>query len=187
MESAMRNKNYAFTLIEILAVIAIFSLLLVIVVPAIGNLTTNFEITRQGQTINDHLILARQTAITRNRDVQLRFFQSDDADPKWSLQLWELKPPNNQAEAISRKLPLPDSVILSTPLSPILAKSLSGTLDGATWYALHFRANGRLAAQLNNENNYLTLQTRHASESAPSNYYTLQINPLTGRVTTYRP
>lgn len=187
MKSMMTKNPLAFSLVELLVVVAMVGILLVLVTPAVTSISSNFQVTRQGQIMADNLVLTRQMATTRNRDFELRFFERAGTPPQWSFQLMEVGV-SNTLTPVSRKYVFPEPVILNKSLSPLVTGATStGTTNGATWYALRFRANGRIADSLNNANNYLTIQLWHADAAAPDNYYTLQINPVTGRVATYRP
>lgn len=186
MKSMMTKNPLAFSLVELLVVVAMVGILLVVVTPAVTSISSNFQVTRQGQIMADNLVLTRQMATTRNRDYELMFFETPGADPQWSFQLMEVGT-NNSLKAASRKYVFPEPVILNKVLSPLVTGASTGVTNGATWYALRFRPNGRLADRLDNANNYLTIQLRNSKTNTPDNYYTLQINPVTGRVATYRP
>ena len=166
-------KMRAFSLIELLVVIAIIALLAALVVPAAGSLGGAYSLTRQGQILSDQIVLARQMATSRNRNIEVLLTQSNS---NWSVQLWQLDTAGGAAVAIGRRMAFAENVILDASRSPLITNTLTNTL--------RFRPNGRLAGQMDNSNNFLTLQLRNGSQS---NYFTLQINPATGRVSTFRP
>lgn len=184
------KRRSAFTLVEILTVLAVISLLAIVAVPAVS-MSNGFMLTRQGQILNDQLVLARQMAMTRNRDVELRFIQTQAGSterPVWALQIWQLDP----KKALSNKVVLSDNIVISQGslgLSPILdfLESSSDPGTGDAWRALRYRPNGRTFVRLSNSNNYLTLKLRNDGESTTGNFYTLQVNSFTGRVSAFRP
>jgi len=181
-------KPAAFSLLELLAVIAIIFLLSAFLIPAFNSLGGAYGLTSQGQALNDQFILARQLAMSRNRDIEMRFFQStSNAQTNWATQLWELDTTGTSRAAVGRRMAFAGNLMLNPALSPLLT-GLPGTVtNGETYQALRFRSSGRLAAQIANTNNYLTVQLRQANLANPDNYFTLQINPITGRVSTFRP
>ncbi len=159
----------AFSLIELLVVIAIITLLAALVVPAAGSLGASYSLTRQGQILSDQIVLARQMATSRNRDIVVSLTQSNS---NWTVQLWQFDAAGNATISVGRRIPFAENITVDQSRSPLITNTL------------RFRPNGRLAGQLNNSNNFLTLQLRNGS---PSNYFSLQINPVTGRVATFRP
>lgn len=179
-------KRSAFSLIELLAVMAILAILAVVLAPAISNLAGAYQLTRQGQIVGDQLALARQMAMSRNRDMEVRFYEDAGANgPLWATQIWETDPRSGTKSPASRRLAFPDQIILNPTLSPLLSSIAAIPAGNAT--ALRVRSNGRLAGQVHNTNNYVTLQLRHDGTAPPHNYFTLSINPITGAISSYRP
>ena len=164
----------AFSLIELLVVIAIIGLLAALLVPAIGSLGSASSLTGQGQILSDQIILARQMATSRNRDIEVRLTQ---VNSNWSVQLWQREPAGNVTNAVGRRLAFAENITFDPDRSPLITNAQSTN-------TLLFRPNGRLAGQLDNSNNFFTLRPRQGNQT---NYFTLQINPVTGRVSTYRP
>ena len=74
------NKLRAFTLIELMVVMAIILLVLAFVAPAVSGAFKGNKLTQAMQTVEGGLALARQTAITKNRVVEVRFYAY--ADPE---------------------------------------------------------------------------------------------------------
>ena len=71
----------AFTLIEMIAVMAIIVILATLVVPAAGTMLRGNDLTQAGQDLSGQLGAARQLALTQNRPVELRIYQY--ADPTY--------------------------------------------------------------------------------------------------------
>jgi len=70
-----REGEAAFSLMEILTVIAMLAILTLLVVPSIRGISSSMDLSISGTTMVDTLNLARQTALSLNRPVQVRFFE----------------------------------------------------------------------------------------------------------------
>lgn len=73
------NKLRAFTLVELLVVMAIVGALAVAVVPAMRGISGSVNLTSAAGQIRDSLVLARQTAIARNAPVEVRIYSIAEA------------------------------------------------------------------------------------------------------------
>jgi len=96
---------------------------------------------------------------------------------------------------LGRMQTFPDGVILSSnaTLSPLLTAYTAltstniasrGTVEVAEF---RFRPNGFLAGNITSSNNFITLQNITAKGNPPANYYTIELNPVTGRAAIFRP
>lgn len=186
----------AFTLVELLGVIALIGILLAFIVPAASGTLNSFALTRQGQLLTDQINLCRQMAFTRNQDFELRIVDLPNPPSTsggWGLQIWKTSGTPAPASNLIR---LPDNITLSKDLSPLFRLLESkGSAQGwfqavnsnRPYWPLRFRANGRISDYLGSDN-FLTLCSRHESDLAtPKNFYTIQINPFTGSIGTWRP
>ncbi len=78
--SPSRPLRSAFSLVELIIVIAIIGIIALFVVPAANTIIMGSDITRSAQALTGQLALARQTAVTRNHPVEVRFLRF--ADPE---------------------------------------------------------------------------------------------------------
>jgi len=189
-----------FTLLELLVVLAILLVLAAVTLPAINSAMSGTNLSRAGVTVADTVLRARQEAVARSREVQVRFYNFSSAQAQgWrGIQIFRIEQTaaGRSTVAATRIAFLPEGTIISSnsALSPILFAdpSLQGTTNlsgyGTTSYAgFRYRPTGELSGEVNATNNFLTLQNVTARGNPPANYYTLQINPVTGKVTVFRP
>lgn len=195
MKRAFPLPKSGFTLVEMLAVIAMIGILAALTIPAMTSVSISMNVTRAGQLVGDQIALARQMAVARNRPVAVRFVE-DATDPGFSsVQIWEYDASGDNPKAVRRLERLPDAVILKKELSPVLTEADAaqsgtakfGSAGDRPYKGIRFRANGRVDTSLPMARTYLTVVGRRDAAAVPTNYYTLQISPLTGRVTTLRP
>lgn len=183
-----------FSLVELLIVIAIIGVLATILVPAFSTTVRAFELTRHGQQIADQLSLARQQATSKNAIVEVRFVAAGTND--WlGYQIWQISRDGQTAVPTGRLLKFPDGLMLNSSLSPLLLGS-NVTIEGRTnfpgvgtadYSALRIWPGGRISPPEPRANNYLTLQSRQDSPSSPANFFTVQVDPDSGRITVFRP
>ena len=190
------RRRTAFTLIELMAVMTIMIVLASFAGPAFTSLAVGSRLTRAGQLVADQLYLARQEAVTKNRDVQVRFITIGGTVR--GVQLWRVDdsitgPVTN---AVARMTSLPDGVVVSPDpqFSPLLSAGTTGTMSlppygTVSFISIRIRSNGGTENSITAANNFLTLQNANGTTSGSpgANYYTVQINPITGKVVHYQP
>jgi len=76
-------KARAFSLIEMMVVVAIIAIVATFAVPAVGSVVNNSRLTQAASLLSNQLSYARQYAMTRNRSIEVRFirFQDPEAVP----------------------------------------------------------------------------------------------------------
>jgi uncharacterized protein (TIGR02596 family) len=72
------RRSRAFTLIEVLVVLAIMAIISSLALPAINNAFRSYQLDSTGQIMVNQLSLARQTALSRGHAVQVRFYLLPD-------------------------------------------------------------------------------------------------------------
>lgn len=75
------KQKRAFTLIELLVVAAIIAVLAVAVVPSIRGISTSYSLTSAADQVAGLFNLARQTAVAKNRPVQIRIYKMPASTP----------------------------------------------------------------------------------------------------------
>lgn len=189
----------AFSMIELLAVLTIVIILMAVTGPAVLSSMGGSNINRAGQLIGDKIALARQEALTRNREVQVRFFHwPSGQQPGWrAVQVWRVETSDSQSTQVpvSRLERLPDGIVISELdlLSPLLSADpqVAGTtnISGSpvTYAGFRFQPNGVADDSITATNNFVTVQSANETSPKPKNFYTLQVHPLTGKISVFRP
>ena len=199
----MRQKPHrvsAFSLVEILVVMSIAVTLIALASFGISKLLASAQITQAGQMVMDTISLARQEAVRSNREVQLVFFKlPDGAGTHWrAVQLWSVEETVDGpvVKVISKLQNLPNGVIISedSKLSPLLTAdpTIMGSRDAgdyknAAYKGFRIRPGGSLDKAVTPDTNFITLQRVTETGPKPVNYFTVQINPITGGLRSYRP
>jgi len=202
MDSDTR-KSRAFSLLELLIVIAILAMLSSVTVAGFNSIVASSRMDLAGRIVVDEIALARQMAVSRNENVLLRFqkqprqgtsdavfyriqaFIADKADP-------------SKTNAVKGAALLPEGVALDpdATLSPLL-NSAPGPINEPSSLdrILTFRPNGEMepipGLPFQNLTDWcLTLvPERSLGKPIPEipDFITIQIDPLTSRPRSYRP
>ncbi|MEI6071369.1 MAG: Verru_Chthon cassette protein D [Verrucomicrobiae bacterium] len=200
----------AFSLLELLVVIAIIALLTGLLAPAVSSTTRGSQLIRGGDKALAVLSLARQTALTKNQPVEVRFYQYGDpevpgesasspASGKFrAIQAFKIDD-NGDAKPIGKIETLPTSIIMdsgatlstllgtTTNLSPAPAIPRVGTSYNCC--AFRFLADG--SANLPKTDTwFVTFHNILDSDklgTPPANFITIQIDPANGSMKTWQP
>jgi len=203
----------AFTLAEMLTVLGIILILLVLIVPAVGPLLNSSRINTAGSMLMDELNLARQIALAQNRNVEVRFYRidppagdtgssefrafrsflTDDDDPA-------LAKPLSKVRYLPQQVVFASQGSLSTLLDTARPTLIQGkeTFPQATaatsYVSFLFRSSGGTnlsPVDPPGGNWYVTLHgandPKNSNTGLPSNYFTVQVDAVTGRVRSYHP
>lgn len=190
----------AFTLVELLLVVALMVMLFALIMSATTTLLRSAQLTRGGQMLADEISLARQEASAKNRAVELRIvnlpLHGDDTGWK-AIQLW-ISDESGEMEPMGKLRQLPDSVVIApdASLSPLLeadparrGEAVFGAHGLRPWRGFRMRpGHGMDQGVVTRDNNFLTLVSTPIPEQLPpDNFFVTRINPVTGKVSIHRP
>jgi uncharacterized protein (TIGR02596 family) len=191
---------------------AIMAIILAFAVPATNTILRGNRMTQATQIIVDRLALARQTAITKNRAVEVRFYQFADPEVPGTaasfraLQALEVVKAN-VVLPLEKLQPLPTAIIidsaqsLSSLLDPndphkrtkvtatISSPSLPRVGTNYSYVALRFRPDGSTDL-LPTAEWFLTLHSEVSGDgltTPPANFVTVDIDPVSGTLKFFRP
>jgi uncharacterized protein (TIGR02596 family) len=194
-----------FSLIELVVVLVIMVILLALTAPSLSQAISANRLTSAGEGLLFKVSLAQQIAVTENRPVEIRFYRytAEDLEGFHAYQLFFLNESENEGAPVENPVLFGEGTvsISETALSPLLDIMNSGGLvaaqtepfssRNARYKSIVFYPNGTTNIHAPLRRSYLTLaDPRAAVEGAggtPPNFYTLQIDPVTGRARSYRP
>ncbi len=194
------SKLRAFSLIELLSVIAVMAIVGSMVVPAVSNVLSGIKVTQATQRVMDEIEFARSTALARNCPAEVWFLSEGS---NFSSMRTALLDGPQTSTWVSRVQRLPDGVGFATSarLSNIIgnqqASAPAAGGEGLRGVALRVYPSGRTelvdeaaSGVAPSDPLFLTLGLKRDleanSQTLPVNFATLQVNPVNGRVVTYR-
>lgn len=195
-----------FSLIELLVVVAVIALLATLAVPAFNAITNAGSIEYSADQIAGACALARQTAVSKNRSVEVRFYEVPAEG--WptdfrACQLFEIGE-SGEPTALTKVLTFRQSAIISrdTGLSTLLANSRTKIWTqkdpqvalpraGTTYEcrAFRFRPNGTTDLPVDAKWHLTVVDAKKPGSAAqpPDNFATVWVEPATGAVKILRP
>ena len=198
-------KSEGFSLIEILAVLTIISLLLSMSVMGINRVADATDLTSNGDQILNHLVQARQRALSDNTHVEVRLYPPTESATikQWMLVLAR-QGLENSYSTLQQPLILGESIAISEnkDFSTLIAlrepqndEKLMLTPSGTErkYFSFRFHPDGstNLPLSPNGDTWHLTAASRRDIErnkkALPDNFYTVRVDPFTGAVRSYRP
>ncbi len=198
----------AFTLLELLIVIAILIILAALTIPALNSIGGSTSLSGATQSVTGTLELARQTAVTQNRPVEVRLYKlPEDGQPTAApsdyrgLQIFLVD--DESTNAVAKPVKLSPSVIMTSdaatsslmddtafPEQPAAA-GMNVPPAGSNYRYRSFRYKPNGGTDLPPDKSwFFTLVSKNdpiKANGLPANFATIQIEPLTGRPTVMRP
>jgi uncharacterized protein (TIGR02596 family) len=204
------RRGQAFTLVELLAVMAVMGIMLVLVAPAMNQILRGSNMTQSGQFVSDQLTLARQTAMTTGRTVQVRFYLLPVSSPGSAtnyaaVQCFRMEE-NGTPTALTKMQSLLNRIIFASDAthSTILANTAPTVTGSSTlpaygnqicpYVGFQYLRDGSTdldpSQVATNGGWFVTLVDANKPIPAgglPTNYYSVRVEPLTGHIRAFRP
>jgi len=197
----------AFSLLELLCVIAIIAVLAVATIPSVRGIMDGVNVSGAAAVVEAEISLARQTAMSRNLPVEVRFYKHDDGTGEAWRQVGVLISASSSglssdlwitpAKTLPGNIIMEDSGEFSTILSKATAPPWTGTestsappsVRGKNYVGFRFHPDGTSNLP-SNEAWCLTFKnpfTKSQGEAPAANYVALVLDSLTGRTVSYQP
>jgi len=142
-ENRTLNTFSAFSLIELLVVVAIIGLLMTAAVPALNSVLENGRLTQAATLVVNQFTMARQKASAENKNITLRFIRKDTSSPYDRIQLVTLDSANN-ATPVSRLTTLPMQTAIASDTALTSLVSIGESSANSARDPLHSRTRNRL-------------------------------------------
>lgn len=200
-----KNRQHGFTIVELIIVVAIASMLLAFSTPYVLSSLQATSLTSSGDMLMHKISQAQQRALTENRPVALQFYfyDKEGIEACHAVQLVSVDPVTNVAASLEEPVYWSEgrTVLVSGDLSPVFAEIAPAdkgeaefepfSSRGATFFRVRFYPGGSTSLSVPLRQAYVTLvgsnNYQEEMSEPPSNYYTVQIDPVAGRVRSYRP
>ena len=210
---SLSSREDAFTLVEMLVVMAVIAVLIALVAPVTNGLLRGNLLTQSGETVADQIIAARQAALTNSRTVQVRFYKLPQngagAATNYTGVETVLLEENGQTRQVSKIEQLRNgimfaadgthSTLLVPPGGALTTVSGTETLAGfgkqqCAYVGFQILPNGSTdldpTAAADYGGWFVTLIDANKpvpASGTPNDYYTLRVEALDGHVQTFRP
>ncbi len=196
-----------FTLVEVIVVMVVVTLLLTAATPAIHGMLKSSRLTTAGDALLGRMIEAQQMAVTEDTDVEVRFVETTDHTVPGSqerlrtVELLAFRPPaigdaeDKDLVKTGVRLNLETGLALSqkdkfTSLAKLDYKEGEADEDGEKerYLAFRFRSDGSTDLAPG-DLWFLTLMEESSVDfdEVPPNFYTITLDPITGRLRPMRP
>jgi len=197
------RRSSAFTLVELLAVIAIIGIIAAFTVPAATRILSGSQLGQATSLVVGQLKYARQEALSQNKTIEVRFYKYIDpaapgtTDAIRALQLWQTNS-DGKRTAVGSIQRFPGIVVVGddatiTKLgtdqdsSGLAASEKPRSLPGSFKFkTVQFRPDGSTTLDTASQW-FLTLKNENQPANPPANFATIQIQPLVGSVQVFRP
>ncbi len=132
MKNSESSRNRAFSLIELMVVLGVVGLLLAFAAPNLFSLISSNTLSGEGSLLRNQLTYAQQIAVSRNADVEVRFFKVPDysnAQVEEAFRAFQLYQYNLEGELVpvSTYFKIRSPVVVNENLSTLLDTEANGS------------------------------------------------------------
>lgn len=201
-------RRSALSMIELLAVVAIIAILAALVIPSMRGMSSATDLKSSASLLVDTINLARQTAVSANRPVEVRFIEVPDAnDTALAYRAVVMFVVDDSGSTQEGKITfLRGNVVMSDtdefgtllrglPVAQMPVPTVAQGEKQFNYRYFRFRADGsadllRTAPVGAGDSWHVMLydlRTPPNGKTAPANYINLQLFPDTGRTRTFQP
>jgi prepilin-type N-terminal cleavage/methylation domain-containing protein len=198
---SLSQPRSAFTLIELLSVIAVSALLMTMSAPLLTSVLRSSTLTQAGNKLVDLTALARQTALNKNTITALivvskladssgkqavALVEYDALQKQWTrLGAWERLP--EAVEAVDSPTDKAAATDLASAIAPLNLSLGGASLSSFPYSSLVFYPDGRLATSTAAATNVRKLKVRFTQGNQTDNFYDLDFNTDTSAVRIVQP
>jgi len=195
----LSGRSSGFTVLEVLAVVAIMVIIMAAAIPIVPGLLKASKLRTASNALADYFVLARQTAITRNCRVEVRFYLMKRSEGKNTYSAYRAFTISSEGVAVPlgkiKELDKPIVIAETSAQNTIFrappyegSENLPG-FGSVFYHKFSFLPGGRTDFDPGS-NWFMTLYDGGAGigqDQLPLNYVIMQIDDSTGHVRLYRP
>lgn len=196
----------AFTLVELLVVMTIVIVLGSLSVTGMRSLTTSLGLSSATQALISELTTARQTALSLDETVQVRFYQFPDSTgvtptkEYQAIQSFRTKDgltytPLDKVVYLPPNIMISPNTTYSSPLGSTTATNaattdptlmVNGIGNNYSYVGVNFKSNGTIDPQVSAW--FVTLyEKKYGTTGTPVNFTTVSVDPQNGRLRLFQP
>ena len=187
-------KRNAFSLIELLVVVAIIGILATLSVPAWNAIAEGNRMSSAAQSLSDGLRLARQLALAKNSPVEFRIFNTlpkDGGTSNYCAFAYYQLTDSGTTNQMTRTNFLPSGTVLSTAAnySTLIGPNGPSYSASPAYNSFRFRPDGSTDLNVSSSSQWYVTIVRErdaANTTLPNNFITIKLDAFNGNVSFYR-